>query len=1712
MATEYVTGTEYNDWLDGGDGDNEYQGGLGNDWINGAAGENTIVFNLGDGIDTISYAPPRSYQFAGWLEEIERALASDDFSSATYSNGYFADLNSSLLQRLPEDPNIDTDMLDVLRALSTPVWTESGDLMPGTVDGAVARAAFEQLKTWINTPVTNVVKFGPGISLADLAVQVSASSSFDAPAIFSIAIGGEQGVVFNMVPPDLAAASSMPTAVPPMDITFEFVDEQGNVTTATLAEVLALADGGVAGFNNGTDESEVINGSLADDQIYGNGGDDQIDGRAGMDFIYGGTGNDVIDGGAGSDIISGEDGDDVIAAGRDGGSVGGGAGNDVYLFNLGDGALFVDNTPGIDGGETDTLSFGKDIAPESVIAYVDEYGTLTLAVQGTSDQVLINWFTWDYSNEEWDVRTDQVVPRVQFIDASGTARVYDLTSLVNAQQTQLLGATVDNPVYLFAGASELEGAPVAGGDFATRYATTGSMFDAAPPPGNEAPVAGTPIGDTSAVEGQPLTIVLPPDAFTDADGDSLIYSAALEGGGLPTWLQFNSQTLTFTGTPDDAEVAAGDLTIVVTASDGQASASQTFTLALVGVNDAPQAAAPNVSVAATEDAAFSFALPAGFFSDADASDALTVSADPADMPGWLSFDAASMTFSGTPTNDDVGSVSITVTATDGQASAFTEVTIAVANTNDAPTVQNEIGNWVIDEDSPFSMTIPADVFDDVDAGDSLSVSLVGMPEWLTYDPATGMLSGTPENADVGAYTLTLVATDGEAAAEESFTITVVNVNDAPTLDHAIGGQALTEDQAFSLTVPADTFSDVDNAALTLSATLSDGGALPDWLSFDAVNGVLSGTPTNDQVGSIEVRITATDGEFSASSVFSLNVANTNDIPTLEAEMADQVADEGSPFSFALPAGMFADMDRGDVLTLTASMADGTQLPDWLSFDAANGTFSGTPGWQDAGTLSITVTATDAAGESASDTFDLNVASVNAAPVGVPTISGTVTEDQTLSADTSGMSDGDGLGALGYQWLRDGTEIVGATASTYTPGDADVGSQVSVQVSYTDAQGTSEGPLTSAQTAPVANVNDAPEGVPVIIGLVSQAQMTAGTFGVSETTATVTEGQTLTADTSGISDPDGLGAFSYQWLRDENEIAGATASTYTLDDADVGSQISVRVSYIDGHGTAELLTSAQTAAVVNVNDAPGGVPAITGTATEAQTLTADTSGISDADGLGTLSYQWLRDGSAIAGATATTYTLGDADVGSQMSVQVSYTDGHGTPESLISAQTAPVLGGEDPAPEPGRTLYGGRGNDILQGGNGDDVLKGRGGRDVLIGGGGDDTFKFYRDSSWGRRASRTHNGSPGVPGSGATVSIAGKRLSNDIFMGGDGTDILLGTGGSDAILLDDTVSDAQMDGPRLSGIEVIDAGGGDDVVDLTSQRYAYGDVTVEGGAGNDTLWSSSGNDTLLGEWGNDKLDGGAGDDYLYGGSGRDALRGSWGVDLLQGGSNDDELRDYGRSLLDGGSGDDLLVGGAGNSLFVGGRGDDTIWLGGGSDVIAFNRGDGRDEVESAGGSATLSLGAGIRIQDLAFRRSGQDLVLETGNRESITFEDWYRGRQAVSTLQLITDGMSGPSALRDEAVEMFDFRGLVEAFDSARRRNPGLSKWALTNGLTTFQLDASGDDAAMGGDLAYQYGVTGSLAGIAVSAAQAVVGSSDFGSTTQQLHALDSLQDGLVKLA
>ena len=349
----------------------------------------------------------------------------------------------------------------------------------------------------------------------------------------------------------------------------------------------------------------------------------------------------------------------------------------------------------------------------------------------------------------------------------------------------------------------------------------------------------------------------------------------------------------------------------------------------------------------------------------------------------------------------------------------------------------------------------------------------------------------------------------------------------------------------------------------------------------------------------------------------------------------------------------ASYDSGTgVLTLSGSdtLANYQQVLRTLSYDNA----SDTP---DATSRVITIVANDGTSDSATATATVSVTGVNDPVSGQPVITGTAEEDQTLIADTSGISDADGLGLMSYQWFRDGVAISGANSDSLMLGDADVGSSITVEVSYTDGQGTAES-TTSVAVGPVTNVNDPVAGQPVITG-------------------TPEEDQTLTADTSGISDADGLGAFSYQWYRDGVAITGETASTLVLGDADVGANITVEVSYTDGQGTAESTTSVAVGPVTNVNDPVSGQPVITGTPTEDQTLTADTSGISDADGLGAFSYQWYRDGVAITGETASTLTLGDTDVGANITVEVSYTDGQGTAESTTSVAVGPVTNVNDP---------------------------------------------------------------------------------------------------------------------------------------------------------------------------------------------------------------------------------------------------------------------------------------------------------------------------------------------------------------------------------------------------------------------------------------------------
>jgi uncharacterized delta-60 repeat protein len=183
-------------------------------------------------------------------------------------------------------------------------------------------------------------------------------------------------------------------------------------------------------------------------------------------------------------------------------------------------------------------------------------------------------------------------------------------------------------------------------------------------------------------------------------------------------------------------------------------------------------------------------------------------------------------------------------------------------------------------------------------------------------------------------------------------------------------------------------------------------------------------------------------------------------------LRDWTVDEGTTLSFTIPSVSFADVDADDRLILSASLTDGSALPAWLTFDSGTRTFSGTPPDSAVGTMNVKVTASDLAGASASTNFAVTVLNVNQAPSGAVVVIGRPTPDQTLTASNT-LADGDGLGAIGYQWqsTSDGTnwsDIAGATATTFTLTQAELGKQVRVLASYTDGQGTAESVASDAQ--------------------------------------------------------------------------------------------------------------------------------------------------------------------------------------------------------------------------------------------------------------------------------------------------------------------------------------------------------------------------------------------------------------------------------------------------------------------------------------------------------------------------------------------------------------------------------------------------------------------------------------------------------------------------
>ncbi len=789
---------------------------------------------------------------------------------------------------------------------------------------------------------------------------------------------------------------------------------------------------------------------------------------------------------------------------------------------------------------------------------------------------------------------------------------------------------------------------------------------------NDAP-EGTPAVSGSATQGQTLTAS--GDAITDADGLGTI-----------SW-QWQRKTADGSWTDiSGANAAAYKLTEADVGSLIRAVASYTdghgaretvpsaATATVANVNDAPEGT-PAVSGSATQGQTLTASGDA--ITDADGLGTISWQWQRKTADGsWTDISGANAA-AYKLTEADVGSLIRAVASyTDGHGARETvpsAATATVANVNDAPE-----GTPAVSGSATQGQTLTAsgDAITDADGLGTISWQWqrkTADGSWTDISGANAAAYKLTE-ADVGSLIRAVASyTDGHGAREtvpSAATATVANVNDAPEGTPAVSGSAT---QGQTLTASGDAITDADGLG-TISWQWQRKTADGSWTDISGANAAAYKLTEADVGSLIRAVASYTDGHGARETVPSAataTVANVNDAP------------EGTP-------AVSGSATQGQTLTASGDAitdADGLGTISWQwQRKTADGSWTDISGANaaayklteaDVGSLIRAVASyTDGHGarETVPSAATATVANVNDAPEGTPAVSGSATQGQTLTASGDAITDADGLGTISWQWQRktaDGswTDISGANAAAYKLTEADVGSLIRAVASYTDGHGARE-TVPSAATATVANVNDAPEGTPAVSG-------------------SATQGQTLTASGDAITDADGLGTISWQWQRKTadgswTDISGANAAAYKLTEADVGSLIRAVASYTDGHGARETVPSAATATVANVNDAPEGTPAVSGSATQGQTLTASGDAITDADGLGTISWQWQRktaDGSwtDISGANAAAYKLTEADVGSLIRAVASYTDGHGARETVPSAATATVANVND-APE------------------------------------------------------------------------------------------------------------------------------------------------------------------------------------------------------------------------------------------------------------------------------------------------------------------------------------------------------------------------------------------------------------------------------------------------
>ena len=276
------------------------------------------------------------------------------------------------------------------------------------------------------------------------------------------------------------------------------------------------------------------------------------------------------------------------------------------------------------------------------------------------------------------------------------------------------------------------------------------------------------------------------------------------------------------------------------------------------------------------------------------------------------------------------------------------------------------------------------------------------------------------------------------------------------------------------------------------------------------------------------------------------------------------------------------------------------------------------------------------------------------------------EDEPLIVDLSSVVDSDGMGSVGVQWQisekgNNWTNISRATSQSFTPREMHVGKKLRVVISYVDGQGNLE-TLISPPSTSVKNVNDKPTGAARLIG-------------------SSVEDSALVVDTSSISDEDGIGGFEISWQRSSSKsdweaYPSVKSEVLRLTQDHVNYSFRAVVSYVDSHGTREVLYTSPSETIDNLDDPVQGEVSIIGEPKEGITLRAISNSLSDEDGIASINISWekSKDGRnwiALSSLSGPILKLDQVLVGSQVRARVAVVDNFGIETNLFSQATRTI---------------------------------------------------------------------------------------------------------------------------------------------------------------------------------------------------------------------------------------------------------------------------------------------------------------------------------------------------------------------------------------------------------------------------------------------------------